>query len=130
MPRRNLLSPKTERTLRLFGSRPQANLSESLGTSVSLFAVREKGDDPQRGAAAALDLHRQSHDVKRIYRKLVQVRDIFERRNVVRHQRHVTFEKCRLTIVDACGVDADRVDLTVFDEPPRRIGMETRKVEI
>jgi hypothetical protein len=55
--------------------------------------------------------------------------EVLERGNVLGVERPMRFEERRLPVVDARGVDADRADRSIGDDPLRGIGMQTGKVE-
>ena len=97
-------------------------------THSSYFILLDKRYYPQRRAGTAFDLHRQSHDVKSFCRKHVEIRDVLECRDVVRHQRDVLFVLCRLAVVDTNRIQTDRVDLSILNQSLRRIRMQTWKV--
>src|SRR5258706_6795589 len=93
-------------------------------------SARNDGDDAQWAAAAAADLHRQADDGRSARGDAIEVREVLERRHLMREERHVRAVRRRLPVIDARGVDADGVDGALADEPARRVGMQPWEVQL
>ena len=98
--------------------------------STPLRSIWHVSDDAQRSTAAAGDLHGQGHDEHPCGRKLPEICDVLESGNVCFIQDHVGAEVLRLAVVEARGVDAERGDAPVADEPGGGVGVEAGKVEL
>src|SRR5512145_2173631 len=86
--------------------------------------------DPHRPAAAVSNLHGQGDDCKSSFRELIQLRHVFQGRDVLVAERHVGFEPRRLAIVDAGGVDANRLARPLLHQPLGGSGVKTGEVKL
>jgi hypothetical protein len=80
------------------------------------------GDDAQRSATAASDLHRQGDDHEAVCRKPIEIGEVFECGNLLGEQDLVRLEMGGLAEVDARCIEADAVDRSVVNKPPGRFG--------
>src|SRR5688500_3262896 len=83
--------------------------------------LRQDGEDPQRCAGAAFDLHRNGKDRRSCRRQASETGNVLEDRHVGFAEDPVGNEVARLAIVDTWRVDAHGVDFTFFNEKLRRI---------
>src|SRR5688572_8567689 len=82
---------------------------------------RYESDRAKRTARTTLDLHRQGDEQRAADRKLVEVREVLESRDVARRGHAVDLEVSRPAIVDRGGVDAEGGDHSLLDQQLRRV---------
>ncbi len=87
-------------------------------------------DDPQRPAAAVLDLDRQRDDRRARRRQLLQPGYILESRNVRAEQDPMRDEVLRLAIVEARRVEPDRGNLALLDQEAGNLFRQPREVQL
>ncbi len=88
--------------------------------SMLLTSIREKGEDPSRGAVGAGDLHRRDDD-RRPLGEPVEVRDVFEDHPAGTEPDPVEVERRRIDRIGARPVETDRRYLARRSAPsPRR----------
>ena len=86
------------------------------------------GDNAERAAAPAPNLHWQGHEKER-WRDLVEVGNVLEHGNVVFTQCNVAFELGRLAEIDARRVDSHGLDSALLDKPSSGLGLEPREMQ-
>lgn len=85
-------------------------------------------DDAQGAAAPAFDLHRERNHREVFEGQLIQIGEILEGGDVLVEEDAMAFEESGLPVVNAWRVEANRLDGAVFDEPARRLRVQTGEV--